>query len=132
MVDNLKGLGMIKGLNPVEKTGQSGNINKPGSNGTPAFANILADALKTQNEVRFSAHASKKLDERSIAMAPGWQNRLNSAVQKAAAKGARDTLVMLDDIAMIVNVPNRTVVTAVEGNQADSQVFTNIDSAVIA
>lgn len=132
MVDNLKGLGMINGLNPVAKTGQTGNISKSGANGNTAFANILADALKAQNEVRFSAHASKRLNERSIAMAPGWQDRLNSAVQKAADKGARDTLVMLDDVAMIVNVPNRTVVTAVDGDQAGSQVFTNIDSAVIA
>jgi flagellar operon protein len=58
--------------------------------------------------------------------------RLESAVDKLAAKGARESLVLLDDNAMVVSVRNRTVITALSREQARENVFTNIDSAVIA
>ncbi len=57
--------------------------------------------------------------------------RLTSAVDKAAAKGSRDTLVLMDNTAFIVSVKNRTVITAVTGQRRQEDVFTNIDSAVI-
>ena len=59
-------------------------------------------------------------------------NRLVEGTQKAGAKGIRDSLVMVDDLAFIVNVPNHTVVTALDQTQADEKIFTNIDGAVIA
>jgi flagellar operon protein len=58
--------------------------------------------------------------------------RLETAVDKAAGKGAKDALVMLDETAMVVSVQNRTVITALGMHQAKENVFTNIDSAVIA
>ena len=58
--------------------------------------------------------------------------RLAEGAQKAGVKGIRDSLVMVDNLAFIVNVPNSTVVTAMDQNQADENIFTNIDGAVIA
>ena len=50
---------------------------------------------------------------------------------KAAAKGARSSLLVMKDVALIVSVTNRTVITAVDGSSLKDNVFTNIDSAVI-
>jgi flagellar operon protein len=82
--------------------------------------------------VRFSAHAQTRLQSRNIALDAGQLDRLQGAVQKAAGKGSRDTLVMMDDVAMVVSVTNRTVVTVVDKENLKENVFTNIDSAVIA
>lgn len=57
--------------------------------------------------------------------------RLSDAAAKAGQKGIRDSLVIVDELAFIVNVPNHTVVTAMESTEAISNVFTNIDGAVI-
>jgi flagellar operon protein len=82
--------------------------------------------------VRFSAHAQTRLHSRHIELEDSQLARLDGAVQKAANKGSRDALVLMDDLAMVVSVKNRTVVTVVEKENLQQNVFTNIDSAVIA
>lgn len=82
--------------------------------------------------IRFSAHAQTRLQSRHIAMQPDHIARLQSAVGRAAAKGSKDALVLMDDMALIVSVKNRTVVTVVDKDNLKQNVFTNIDSAVIA
>ena len=86
----------------------------------------------TAPELRFSAHAQTRLQSRNIALNPAHMDRLEGAVQKAASKGSRDALVLMDDMAMVVSVKNRTVVTVVDRENLKQNVFTNIDSAVIA
>ncbi|MBB6674600.1 TIGR02530 family flagellar biosynthesis protein [Cohnella nanjingensis] len=86
--------------------------------------------LLDKERLRFSLHAEQRLNQRGIAFAPEQLDRIANAVDQAAAKGAQDSLVLYRDIAMIVNVPSRTVVTAMDGQNAN-QVFTQIDSAVI-
>ena len=83
-------------------------------------------------EVRFSAHAQTRLQSRQIPFGAAQQTRLQNAVQRAAGKGAKDTLVLLDNVALVVNVPNRTVITVADKENLKQNVFTNIDSAVIA
>lgn len=85
--------------------------------------------------VSFSKHALQRLDKRQIELAPEQSQRLGNAVQAAANKGARQSLVIMDGIAFVVNVSDRTVVTAVDvgsGAGGSNPVFTNIDSAVVA
>jgi flagellar operon protein len=81
---------------------------------------------------RFSAHAMARLAQRGIDLSQQQLQRLDTALDKAAGKGARDALVLLDDNAMVVSVENRTVITALGMHQARDNVFTNIDAAVIA
>lgn len=89
------------------------------------FQSILADRLK------LSAHAKTRLESREIALdADAWE-RVMEGVDRAAAKGSREALVMVDDVALIVSVKNRTVITAVDQTRLKENVFTNIDSAVI-
>jgi flagellar operon protein len=82
--------------------------------------------------VQFSGHALQRIERRGIPLDDGAVNRLAGGVDRAAAKGSRSSLVLVDDTAFVVSVPNRTVVTAVDREHMREQVFTNIDSAVIA
>lgn len=82
-------------------------------------------------ELKFSKHASMRLEERNISLTTEQNERLESGVAKASEKGIRESLVMIDSLAFIVNVPNRTVVTAMDQTEQQDNIFTNIDGAVI-
>lgn len=89
------------------------------------FAGILESRLKV------SGHAKTRLESRNIQLDHDAWERVMSGVDRAAAKGAKESLVMVDDVALVVSVKNRTVITAVDQANLKENVFTNIDSAVI-
>ncbi|WP_018750919.1 TIGR02530 family flagellar biosynthesis protein [Paenibacillus sanguinis] len=95
-----------------------------------ASAASFKDMLQEQL-VHFSSHAVKRLEQRGIELKPEQLHQIGSAIDSAAAKGAKDSLILMKDMALIVNVNNRTVVTAMDGNSMKDNVFTQIDSAVI-
>jgi flagellar operon protein len=94
-------------------------------------AGSSADLDKIGVGLKFSAHATQRLRERQISFDPETMSRMNEAINKADAKGVQDTLILTDKAALIVSVPNRTVVTAMDKNNLNGNVFTNIDGAVI-
>ena len=96
-----------------------------------AFDAALAKAQQAQS-VRFSSHAQKRLDKRDIQLGDDGLARLNAAVDRAAQRGGRESLVLMDDMAFIVNVKERLVVTAMSGESRKEGVFTQIDSVVLA
>ncbi|WP_445147958.1 TIGR02530 family flagellar biosynthesis protein [Baekduia sp. Peel2402] len=96
----------------------------------PAFADVLKDT--GTKPVSFSKHAVQRLERRNLDVDQTTMQRLQDGVDRAAGKGARDAVVLVDDTAFVVSVSNRTVVTAVGRDQMKDHVFTNIDSAVIA
>lgn len=93
-----------------------------------SFQEVL-DSLKSE-ELTFSKHANERLKSRNIDLSNEQLERLTSGTKKAGEKGIKESLVMVDDFAFIVNTRNNTVITAVSGN--DDKIFTNIDGAVIA
>lgn len=95
------------------------------------FARELDRALG-EGEVTFSAHASERLARRGLRISEGDRHRIGEAVRNVGTRGGRTSLVLLDEVALIVNVPSRTVVTALGTGTPGDKVFTNIDSAVIA
>jgi flagellar operon protein len=97
----------------------------------PAFSDVLRDTAGTK-PVTFSKHAVQRLERRNLPVDQTVVQRLQNGVDRAAGKGARDAVVLVDDTAFVVSVSNRTVVTAVGRDQMKDHVFTNIDSAVIA
>lgn len=104
----------------------------PASRGEkPSFENTLQKELEKGQELKFSAHAEKRLKERNIVMARKDLARIAGAVREAEAKGARESLIIYGDLALIASVRNKTVVTAMERQSSEAQVFTSIDSAVI-
>ncbi len=93
-----------------------------------SFADILAD---TQKKVSFSQHALQRLQDRSLSLSSQQLEKLDDTVEKMAQKGARESLIYMDDIALVVSVENRKVITAMDGMSAKNNIFTNIDSAAI-
>ncbi|GIO29997.1 MULTISPECIES: TIGR02530 family flagellar biosynthesis protein [Paenibacillus] len=81
--------------------------------------------------LKFSNHAAKRLEQRGIELKGDQLAKIQNAVDKAAAKGSKESLILMKDMALIVNVANRTVVTAMDGNSMKDNVFTQIDSAVV-
>ena len=97
----------------------------------PSFADVFKDTAGTK-PVEFSKHTVQRLERRNLTVDNAVMQRLNDGVDRAAGKGARDAVVLVDETAFVVSVTNRTVVTAVGKDQMKDHVFTNIDSAVIA
>lgn len=81
--------------------------------------------------VKFSNHAIERMQSRGVSFNKGDLDRLNQAVDKASAKGSKDTLVLMNDAALIVSVKNKTVVTVMDQAALKENVFTNIDSTIV-
>jgi flagellar operon protein len=115
------------GVEPVQKPAQGG---QPAPLKGPAFDEVLRQRVGT---VKFSGHALQRVERRGIDLdANNTLARLESGVERAASKGARDSVVFVDGTAFVVSVRNKTVITAVDSEHMREHVFTNIDSAVIA
>lgn len=125
-------------------TGQSQRIlrqaqNAPGvfrqaqnaQNAKNGFAGALQAEVLKQAPVKISAHAAKRMAERNVEFSANDQARLEKAVDRIDSKGADKSLVLMDDLALLVSARNRVVITAVDSASAKDGVFTNIDSAVI-
>lgn len=100
---------------PAQETAKAGNLAKTVDAGT----------------LKFSNHAIERMQSRGISYDPTRLAKLDEAVKKAAAKGSKDTLVLMDDSAAIVSVKNNTVVTVMDKNNLKENVFTNIDSTIV-
>ena len=96
-----------------------------------SFQDIFNKKSFETSELKFSKHAVSRLEDRNITMTTEQIERLNEGAAKAQEKGIKDSLVMIDSLAFIVNVPNKTVVTAMDQTDANDNIFTNIDGAVI-
>ena len=90
-----------------------------------------AQNVMEQSELKFSKHAVSRLSDRNIALTDAQNVRLENGVKQASEKGITESLVLVDSLAFIVNVPNKTVVTAMDQTETNSNIFTNIDGAVI-
>lgn len=94
-----------------------------------SFDEIFKDEL---SKLKFSGHAQTRMISREITLNENEVERLQNAVSKAEDKGANESLILFQDKAFIVSIPNRTVITAVNKEQLEANVVTNIDSAVFA
>jgi flagellar operon protein len=101
--------------------------------GSASFRAVLdqTQAAPASEQLRFSAHAMQRLASRNITLTGDDVARMNAMADKAAAKGAKQSLFILRDTALVVSIKNRTVITAVDQDSMKENVFTNIDSAAI-
>jgi len=97
-----------------------------------SFASALTQAAERHESLRLSAHAAKRLDSAQVRLTDSHLERIGDAVAKATEKGSNQSLIMLDNLALVVSVKNRTVITAMDETRMKEGVFTNIDSVVIA
>lgn len=96
-----------------------------------SFGQVLDQVTQEHTPLKFSKHAMNRLSSRGIEMTQDQFERLNEGKLRAGQKGIKESLIMVDDFKFIVNVPNNTVVTALNGEESDGKIFTNIDGAVI-
>jgi len=89
------------------------------------------DGRSTNASLKFSKHATNRLVDRNITLSDSQIERLSDGAAKAGEKGITDSLVLMDKLAFIVNIPNNTVITAMDQTETNENVFTNIDGAVI-
>ena len=92
---------------------------------------LAGNRIETDSTLKFSKHANMRREQREISLSTDQSQRLEAGVQKASEKGIKESLVIVDSLAFIVNVPNQTVVTAMDQTESMDKVFTNIDGAVI-
>lgn len=114
-------VGKTDGGTPLEESGISA-LDRSG---------LKKDLSAIKQPLKFSAHASQRLSERKIQLDSATMSKVTDAIDRAEAKGIEDTLVLTNDAALIVNVKNRTVITAMDKQSLNGNVFTNIDGAVI-
>lgn len=96
-----------------------------------SFDSVLQQELTRQSEVKFSKHAAERLQNRNIRLTKDDLNKLSEAVNKAAEKGVKETLIIMGNSAFIANVKNKMIITAATEENLKNNVFTNIDGAVI-
>lgn len=103
------------------------------SGDTAAETKVAGSETKAldKNFLKFSNHAIERMQSRGISFNPERLAQLEDAVKRAAAKGSKDTLVLMDDSAAIISVKNNTVVTVMDKNNLKENVFTNIDSTIV-
>lgn len=106
-------------------------LQRPSSGKNPASSEPSFESVLQKNLLKFSNHAARRLEQRGIELGSRQLDQISSAVDKAAAKGSKESLILMKDMALIVSVANRTVVTAMDGQSMKDNVFTQIDSAVI-
>ena len=114
----------LQPIAPLSKTG----VKQGTKTGPSTFDKVLAAET---NEIKFSSHAQQRIKSRNINFGAQELGRLQNAVNKARDKGARESLILMDDMALVVSIKNSTVITALDGKSIKENVFTNIDSAVV-
>ena len=109
----------------------SANTQKPSVQSKNGFESILQKTISEKEGLKFSKHAEMRLQARNINLTQVQREKMNAAVEKAEAKGVKDSLLLMDNMAFVVNIRSKTVITAANNNELKENVFTNIDGAVI-
>ena len=106
-------------------------LSTKGTENHPSFDTVLNKTITNGETIKFSGHAQERLKSRNIQFSEEQMERITGAFDRAARKGAQDALFLVDNVAAVVSVKNRTVITVVDEAAVKDNVFTNIDSTVI-
>lgn len=138
MSQKLESLNRIGGLRGIETPQSKTPQTIKGDTGFKELLNSQMDEALTKSTpaavpsgLKFSAHAVERLRSRGITFDSETLKRLDQAVDKAAEKGSKESLVLTDDSALIVSIKNKTVITAMDRMSMKENVFTNIDSTIL-
>ena len=115
-------------LLPISNSSSVSSSRSSTQHSAASFANALETAEK---KVSFSQHALQRMESRNLDFSEQDLARLDDTVEKMAQKGAKESLIYMKDVALVVSVTNKTVITAMDGASAKENIFTNIDSAAI-
>ena len=127
-------IGKVSEPNATVPLKPNDGLKKPDSKAVP-FHDLLNERLdqssESTKELKFSAHAKTRLASRGIELTPQEIVKMQEAIQKASAKGSKESLVLTDKAAFVVSVKNNTVITAVDRDSLKENLFTNIDSTIM-
>ena len=107
------------------------SVSTPKNEPSVSFADVLKNTIEKNSEVNFSNHAIKRAVDHNMDITDDELNRLNEGVRLASEKNLDDTLILVGEKAFVVSVKNNTVITTVNNNLIQGNVFTNINGAVI-
>lgn len=135
-VKNFTSIEQVAGQYLNNKVSGSGSTNYGASfeevlNKQRSIAEVLDEQKISIGQLKFSKHAGNRLAERNINLTDEQMERLENGVSKAGSKGIKESLVILDNYAFIVNTNNNTVITAMDQDYEEENIYTNIDGAVI-
>lgn len=116
---------------PITTGRPSPSVTQPVTDTGKSFRELLEASLTQTSQLTFSKHAQARVEQRGVALSTQDLQRLERAVGSAEEKGITQSLVYMSGNAFIVNIPNRVVVTVVDGSDTEQNVFSNIDGAVI-
>ena len=128
--------GNFSSIEQITRTYLNNQVQKDAAandNANISFEKILKQkSIEKSEGLKFSKHAGERLEQRNITLSDDQIKRLEDATAKADEKGIKESLMIMDNMAFIVNVKNSTVITAMDQTENKENVFTNIDGAVIA
>lgn len=117
-------------IQPLQPTLRQQPVKRPSiSTSKQSFSQELEKA--TNYQLKISKHASARLNERNIHIDEKQWQRITDKVFEARSKGVIDSLVLTDQAALIVSAKNATVITAMDRDEAQDQIFTNIDGTIV-
>ena len=136
---------MINNINSIERMAEAISKRKKqdvnASYDGPSFTEILsrqksiddlaAERSNATGQLRFTKHADARLVQRDIRLTDEQMMRLEEGTRKASDKGIKESLVLVDDLAFIVNTDKKMVITAIDQNSSEDNIYTNIDGAVV-
>ena len=121
------GLPKVNGVQGGTQSAHKLSVNQTGN-----FKELLGQRISEDNSVKFSKHAEQRMELRHIKITGEGRKKLGAAVERAAGKGVKDSLVVMDDMAFLINIKSKTVVTVMSNSELKDNIFTNIDGAVFA
>ena len=131
MIDSISKLPPIPAARPIDPVDRPLATSAVGAKQSAIdFGEVLKQQLNTPETLKFSAHAQNRLQSRQISLNEHQMERLRQGVGQAENKGSKDSLVLMDNLAFVVSVKNRTVVTALDNAVNSGHVFAQIDSTV--
>lgn len=89
------------------------------------------EVLQAETNLKISKHASERMKERNIEITDQLWQTIGERVQEARQKGVTDSLVVLNEAALLVSAKNNTVVTAMDRQESISRTFTNINGTIL-
>lgn len=130
MVERIGIGGIDRPVVPASETMKKSRPAKLENETVPSFTETL-EKVQDSSRLRISAHARERMESRQIKLAESDLQEISAAVEKAGSKGARSSLLLYGDIALVASVVNRTIITAIDDVEAREHIFTGIDSAII-
>lgn len=129
-MDDFK-ININRNIIPVGGNNKINAKDKPSIRQNINFENILNEKIQQQGSIKFSKHAQERLISRNVKLSQNDIDNIDKAVEKAAKKGVKDTLIILGNTAFIANVKSKTIITAATEETLRDNIFTNIDGAII-